>query len=226
MIYVWSTTIAVGLALQVLVIATLLRGSWRQFKALFAYCVVLFLTTVVEASAFYRPNLYYRTSSYYWVDDAIRQVLIFFLVIALIQAALSSAPGRRMSGGLLAVGVAALSLATLYATPGAIFALWMTEFARNHGFNAAILTFALWAVLIKFRQTDRTLLMITGGMGIQMAGKAIGHSLRQLGAVTVTPGDLVIVFTHLFCGSPATTGGRRSPVPVIAAREPPRGRRT
>jgi hypothetical protein len=185
--------------LQVLVVAALLRRGWLRFKGLFVYCVVLLLTTAVEASAFYSPQGYFRTSGYYWTLDAVRQVLIFFLVIALIQAGLAGGNGRRMRGSLLAAGVVALSLVSLYASRQASFSLWMTEFARDLGFIAVILNLALWAVLLQARQRNLTLLMISGGMGIQMAGKAIGHSLRQMSQVTVLPGDLVIVLSHLFC---------------------------
>jgi hypothetical protein len=199
MLYIWSSTLLIGVTLQILVVAALLRRGWRRFKGLFAYMVVLLLTTVIEAAAFYSQDIYSRMSGYYWVNDAVRQVLIFFLVIALIQAGLTSGPGRRMGGGLLAAGVVALSLLSLYATRGAIFELWMTEFARDLGFIAVILNLALWAVLLQSRLADRTLLMISGGMGIQMAGKAIGHAVRQLTRPLMAPGDLIIVLTHLFC---------------------------
>ena len=46
------------MALQVLVISAMLRGWWRNFKVLFIYCVVLFLTTGMEAAAFYDPEIY------------------------------------------------------------------------------------------------------------------------------------------------------------------------
>jgi hypothetical protein len=41
--------------------------------------------------------------------------------------------------------------------------------------------------------------MVSGGLGIQMAGKAIGHSLRQLSPLNPLAGDLVIVLSHLLC---------------------------
>jgi uncharacterized membrane protein YsdA (DUF1294 family) len=74
----------------------------------------------------------------------------------------------------------------------------MTQFSRNVGFLAVILNLVLWAALLKHRRPDQTLLMVSGGIGIQMAGKAIGHSLRQW-RPTVTTGDLVIVLSHLLC---------------------------
>jgi F0F1-type ATP synthase assembly protein I len=75
----------------------------------------------------------------------------------------------------------------------------MTKLARNLSFCSVILNLALWAVLIKARHTDRRLLLISGGLGVQMAGKAIGHSLRQVSASTVLAGNLVYVLSHLAC---------------------------
>jgi hypothetical protein len=197
--YVWSTTLVAGVGLQIMVLAALLRRGWRRFKGLFAYVVVLLLTTGIEAEAFYNPDIYSRMSGYYWANDAVRQVLIFFLVLSLIRAGMVCDQGLLKGSRLLGPGVAAFSIISLYMTRDPEFGVWMTQLSRNLGFVAVVLNLALWAVLIRSQQRDRTLLMISGGMGIQMAGKAIGHSLRQVSQVTVLPGDLIIVLSHLFC---------------------------
>ncbi len=199
MLYVWSTTLVAGVGLQILVIAALMRRGWRQLKGLFAYMVVLLLTTVVEAAAFYSQDIHSRISRYYWANDTVRQVLIFALVIVLIHEGLGHGRSRLKGAKLLGPGVAALSIISLYVTRNAEFWAWMTAFARDLGFIAVILNLALWAVLIRSRRADRTLLMISGGMGIQMAGKAIGHAVRELTRPLMTPGDLIIVLSHLFC---------------------------
>jgi hypothetical protein len=41
--------------------------------------------------------------------------------------------------------------------------------------------------------------MISGGLGIQAAGMAIGHSLRQISRHTLVAGNIVVVLSHLFC---------------------------
>lgn len=197
--YVWSTTLVVGVGLQILVIAALLRRGWRRFKGLLAYVVVLLLTTGVDAAAFYGQGIQFTMSGNYWVDDAVRQFLIFFLVLSLIRAGMVRDPSLLKRSRLLGFGVAAFSIVSLYATRDAEFGVWMTQLSRNLGFLAVVLNLVLWAVLIQSRQRDRTLLMVSGGMGIQMAGKAIGHSLRQMSQATVLPGDLTIVVSHLFC---------------------------
>jgi uncharacterized membrane protein YsdA (DUF1294 family) len=96
------------------------------------------------------------------------------------------------------VGSVLFAALSLYFSRKHLLDLWMTQFSRNVGFLAVILNLILWAALLKRRRPDPTLLLLSGGMGIQMAGKAIGHSLRQL-RLTVTTGDLVIVLSHLLC---------------------------
>jgi hypothetical protein len=197
--YLWSLTLAVGVILQVLVIAALLRGGHKRFRTLFGYMVVLFLTTVAEAAAFYNENLFRHASRYYWTIDAVRQALIFLLVISLAHEALSHSPKRASMRRLLVGGASLFALVSLYFTWDPKVGHWMTTLSRNLGFLAVILNLVLWAVLIQFQRTDRILLMVSGGMGIQMAGKAIGHSLRQLYPLNTLAGDLIIVISHLLC---------------------------
>ena len=197
--YFWSLTLLVGVSLQVAVIAALLRGSYRQFTSLFVYMIVLVLTTVVEAAAFFNANLFRRASRYYWTIDAGRQALIFLLVLSLIYGALGNNPKRSSIRRLLSAAASLFVLVSLYLTRDPRLGHWMTNLSRNLGFLAVVLNLVLWAVLIQARREDRTLLMVSGGMGIQMAGKAIGHSLRQLSKSTEVVGDLVIVVSHLLC---------------------------
>jgi hypothetical protein len=199
MIYLWSTTLFVGITLQVLVIAALLKGPYRDFWLLFVYAVTLFLTTVVEAAAFFNTEIWARTSQYYWVNDTLRQILIFSLVIALTYRAMGASPRRSAVGRMLGGGVILVTLLSLYLSRTDEFWRWMATVGRNLGFCAVILNLVLWAVLIKHQHTDRRLLLITGGLGIQMAGKAIGHSLRQISSSTVLAGELIIVLSHLLC---------------------------
>ncbi len=74
----------------------------------------------------------------------------------------------------------------------------MTLLARNLGFFATVANLILWALLIRSRHPDRTLLLLSGGLGVEMAGKAIGHSLRTLAPALVGFGNLIIVLSYLF----------------------------
>jgi hypothetical protein len=74
----------------------------------------------------------------------------------------------------------------------------MTLWVRDIAFAAAILDLAVWALLLAYRQKDSRLLLLTGALGIQFAGDAIGESLRfLLKSSALGPGDVVEVVTSL-----------------------------
>src|SRR5512138_1112464 len=199
MTYVWWFIIGAGLVLQLLVIAVVLRRRRRGFEVLFVYLLLLFLSTVLNAAAYYNPGTQVRAARYYWISDAIRQVFIFVLVLSFIHNALVQRPNRAILRQRLWAGAFVYVLASLYFTWDPRIGHWMTDLSRNLAFLAVILNLVLWAALIQFRRDDRILLMVSGGMGIEMAGKAIGHSLRQLSKSTQLMGDLILVITHLLC---------------------------
>ncbi len=199
MFYLWAGVGIAGLLLQISVVSVMLRGSYRRFGVLFGYALVLFLTTAVEAAAFYWPRYAAIPPTHYWVFDTIRQAMLFLVVISLIHSASDESPNRASIRRWLVLGGALFVVLSLYFTYNPGPNRWMTQFSRNLGFLAVLLNLVLWAALLKHRWPDQTLLMVSGGMGIQMAGKAIGHALRQLSHSTVTIGNLVIVLSHLFC---------------------------
>jgi hypothetical protein len=199
MLIVWAGTAAVGLVLQVLLIAAMLRGVYRLYRVLFVYAVVLLMTTSIEATAVFGSGYGAGLAPYYWVGDCIRQVLLYVVVISLIFRASEESAKRESIRRLLIAGSVLFAALSLYFTHQGGLDFWMTLFSRNLGFLAVILNLILWAALLKRRRPDPTLLLVSGGMGIQMAGKAIGHALRQLSPSTLTLGNLVIVLSHLLC---------------------------
>lgn len=194
-----------GAVVQVLLIAALVRGSYRDFPFLFAYAVASFLATAVEVAAILDLMGWSRyTYKYYWINDVILQILIVLLVFSLMHVSLRENPRRpfvmRMLG-LAAVAVAAVSLAVYWDEP---LNRKMTNIGRNLSFAAVLLNLALWMSLIRNRLPDRRVLLISGALGIQMAGQAIGHSLRQLATPRrslplVNAGNIVIAVAHVMC---------------------------
>jgi hypothetical protein len=82
----------------------------------------------------------------------------------------------------------------------------MAPWTRDLSFCSAILDLALWALLIVSRGMDHRLLLLSGGLGIQFTGEAIGESIVQLalrtrshamsltGAVIILLADLVFLY--------------------------------
>jgi hypothetical protein len=67
-----------------------------------------------------------------------------------------------------------------------------------------ILDLLLWSILVASKKKDRQLLMLSGGLGIQFTGDAIGQSLRQLAiahrsSAMALAGGLLAIVAGLVC---------------------------
>jgi hypothetical protein len=178
----------VGLPLELLIIAALVRGPYKRFPILFAYTIFNFLTTVVEIPAyiaFYSGDRQaQRTRAfYYWLDEGVLFVLLFLVVVTLIWHATAHIRSRRLVRLILIVGpilFASASFLIHYNPNAAVPGEWMTPWTRDLNFVSAVLDLGLWTLLIASREKDRLLLMLSGALGIQFAGEAMGGSIRNL----------------------------------------------
>jgi hypothetical protein len=192
-----------GLTLELAIMVVLLRGQWKRYPFVFVYLICDFLTTAMEIE----PSLHYATASaaeklafskLYWLNERIIQVSLFLLVISLVYRATAEMQPRRtllllvITGTALIVGVSLLIRYNPDIRPGK----WMTPWTRDMNFFAAILDLGLWAALIGKRKKDYKLMMISGALGIQFTGGAIGQALRQM---TLSPlmASLTAVFITL-----------------------------
>jgi len=195
-----------GLSLGLMIIAALLRGHWKQFPFVFAYVLGDFLTTVLEI----QPGLQYESATaqakksfalLYWWNERIMQVLVFLLVISLIYRAAAHLKTRHIlllgviCGILLFAGITLF----IYYDPGITTGKWITPWLRNLNFSAAILDLGLWALLIGAKRKDYRLLMVSGALGIQFTGGAIGQAVRQLSHSSVQLTAYFIPLANLIC---------------------------
>jgi len=197
--------IVAGAVIQLLLIAALVRGSYRAFPFLFAYAIASFLATAVEVAAILDLMWWTRyTYKYYWINDFILQALIMMLVLSLVHRSMEDNPKRAATLRLLVLGtilVGVVSVALYWDMP---LNRRMTDVARNLSFAAVLLNLVLWMTLIRQRLPDTRVLLISGALGLQMAGQAIGHSLRQLAipkrsVPLVMAGNIFIAGAHVFC---------------------------
>src|SRR5438445_11818985 len=177
----------VGLSLELAIMVVLLRGQWRRYPFVFAYLIGDFLTTVlaIEPSLGYGAGTEAERLSFtklYWVNERIMHLLVFLLVISLVYRATAHLRPRRtlllfvVIGTLLFAGVSLL----IHFDSALSMGRWMTPWTRDLNFLAAILDLGLWAALIGAHKKDYRLLMISGALGIQFTGVAIGQALRDI----------------------------------------------
>lgn len=176
------------LPLNLLIIAGLLRGEYRRFPILFAYTIVEFLAVAAEIPAYlavytHGSQAFALRVFVYWMDEAIAQVLIYAVVMSLIYRASAKFRQRRLlQSGLIAGALvfAGTSFAVHYSPAATTAGLWMTPWTRDINFCAALLDLVLWALLIASREKDRRLLLLSGALGIQFTGEAMGQAVREL----------------------------------------------
>lgn len=207
----------IGLPLELLVIAALVRGPYKRFPMLFAYTIVTFLTTVIEIPAniayYFGDRQPVRSRAfYYWLDEWFLLVLLFLVVVTLIWHATADIRSRRPVRTVLIVGpllLAAVSFLIHYNPNAAGPGEWMTPWTRDCYFGTAILDLGLWTLLIASREKDRLLLLLSGALGIQFTGEAIGGSIRLLAVaifgrtahavLLIVIGNVLMVAANLLC---------------------------
>jgi hypothetical protein len=202
---------AVGIPLQVLTITALLRGWYRRFPFVFAYVVACLLAAFIEVplnvARYLKMDVAPRGPAYYyWINEVLTQVLIFAVVVSLISYATAALQSRRVLRTCLIGGpllLAAISFGVHYKTE-VVTGAWMAPWLRDLNFGAAILDLLLWGMLIAAKQKDYKVLMLSGALGIQFTGEAIGSALRTLSAPTKSKalsltGAIIVVLADLVC---------------------------
>lgn len=195
---------AVSLPLQVFLLNSLVRGGFRSFPFLGLYALTLFLWTVGNIAAREGGRLPAAWAPLYWVVDVVLGALLYGLVFSLVYRALRSHPRRASWMRILIFAVILVWLAALALTRTDRLNEWMTNFVKFTSFLGALLNMVLWLALVGSRHPDRTLLMISGGYGVQSAGEAISQSLRALSVANrsypiLYTGNLIGALTHCFC---------------------------
>ena len=182
----------VGIPLEILIIAAMLRGSYRRYPALFVYMLAVFVVSLVETPLYVVGHLdlvrysdrhvWRQYLKCYWIDERVLIALVFVVVLSLIYQATEKARSRRVMRASVVGGAVLFSAIAFWAhyDPAVPPGQWMTAWTSNLYFCAAILDLGLWAMLIGSRAKDSRLLMFSGALGILFTGAAIGGSISNL----------------------------------------------
>jgi hypothetical protein len=179
--------LAISLPLQVLVVAALLRGWWRRFPLLLAFVVVELVSALVQAPGaiesmlgMHAPGLPYGVT--YWTGEVITQLLLYAVVVSLLYRAAERLRAVRAARVALVLAACLVAGGTFLAhyDPAVLRGVWLTPCFRDLNFVCALMDVVLWTSLLVTRSRDRQVLLLSGGLGVQFAGAAIGESLRQM----------------------------------------------
>jgi hypothetical protein len=205
---------AIGLWLNLQVISALVRGSYRQYPFVFAYSLALLASTVVEIGLQAAPKALQET--YYWTDEIVLDLLVFCVVIAFIDEAAQHSRQMPIERHWLIL-VAGLIFAGSFAIHrSSHFNRQMTLISRDLNICAVVLDLILWSLLVSARRPNRRLMLLSGGLGLQLTGAIMGEQLRHLSHSLRVEGTLLEVisgFLGLYIWWRAL---RTAPAPEIA----------
>jgi hypothetical protein len=180
----------VDVALQLVLIFLLLRGPGRRYLALLVYSIAVLLSTALEFVVLHLAHpdraLYRKV---YWSDEVVVDLLLFLVVISLTNLALEGNPLRAKTSRILAGVVAAVLILPfllfnppLFTSPthwNAAWGRWFNSTSQMLNFGAAIMNLGLWSALLTSRKRDPQLLKVSIGVGVVVAGQAIGFGIRR-----------------------------------------------
>jgi len=161
--------------------------------------ITLFVTSIIQvASQLKLDKLLFEKpmpSEHYLYDGSLLDDL--FSAISLIDRCVRETSAERGHqaradcGGLLTVS------SPIPATRAMRSKMQLPLIARDLNFAAAIMSLVLWSGLIFSPAKDKTLLLVTAGIGMKFAGEAIGMSPDYYDAVPLLPGVFMASTSHL-----------------------------
>jgi len=206
---------AIGLWLNLLVLSALVRGSYRQYPFVFGYSLALLLSTVVEIGL--RTASKAVKNQYYWMDEIVLDVLVFCVVIAFIDDAARSSNKKMIERHWLVLAAALICAVSFAFHHSAHLNLQMTLVSRDLNICAVILDLILWSLLVAVRRPNRRLMLLSGGLGLQLTGAIMGEQLRYFSRSLLMTGSLLEVTTGFLALYIWWRALRTAPAPVKAA---------
>ena len=178
----------------------LLRGAFRQYPLLLAYCGIELAIVIGEGLAFNSAGMKSALYRYvYWSGDLLHDLMLFLLVITLTYKTLEGSPLRPATSRMLTViAVGAVALPFVLYHPY-FTGRWFRHTSQLLSLGAAFLNLLLWTAIIGTKKRDPQLLMVSAGVGIAVTGLAIYYGLLQFmssDAVRWLP-DLFHGMTHV-----------------------------
>jgi hypothetical protein len=212
--HLWIALFWAALGLETAVAAAVFKNGRKEFPLFCVYTILYAVATIVMAFCY----LIHRRAAYallYWILDIAVDYLVVAVILGLIRRALLKRRFKEWWLYAAALGALVVPVALAY---DARFGFWMTASIRNLSFAAEILNLALWMLLVQNQEAASRFLWVSAGLGIQVTGQVLGHTLRLMSshAAIWAPNLLINVcqFTALgiwlyaFCREPKPARSR------------------
>lgn len=168
----------------VVVVCSLWRGPFRRYFTLNLYMLMSFVASVGRYYVLTRHGL---TSSeyiyFYYYSDAILTICLYFALMglyAIVFEELGAALRLRVFMMLLLIGTTLFSYSVVQQSEGKILSRSIVELSQNLYFVGLVLTYVLWAALLKLRESRVRVIQIVLSLGVYFSIHAANYALRNV----------------------------------------------
>jgi hypothetical protein len=171
------------------VVCAIKRSAFRRYLFLNVYMSAEVLASVVRFEILHKYGFESVAYAYfYYYSDALLTILLFLTLSSLYSDVFSELNAERyvqIGSVVLLAGTALFSFAVVQQSfttvpSGKIFFHFVLEISQNLYFVGLVLTYILWAAVLKLRETRARLIQLVLSLGIYFSLYAANYALRNL----------------------------------------------
>ena len=167
----------------VVVVCSLLRGPFRRYFTLNLYMSMSFLVSVGRYFVLSRHGLMSSEYIYfYYYSDAILTICLYFALMglyAIVFEELGAALRLRVFMMLLLIGTTLFSYSVVHQSEARMLTHYIVEISQNLYFVGLVLTYVLWAALLKLRESRVRVIQIVLSLGVYFSINAANYALHN-----------------------------------------------
>jgi glucan phosphoethanolaminetransferase (alkaline phosphatase superfamily) len=167
------------------VVCSLRRGPFRRYFTLSLYMLMSFLVNVGRYLVLLRNGNNSLANDYiyfYYYSDAILTLCMFFALMglyAIIFEELGAAMYIRVFAMLMLIGTTLFSYAVVQQSESKMLTHYIVEIQQNLYFVGLVLTYLLWAAVLKLRETRVRVIQIVLSLGVYFSIDAANYALHN-----------------------------------------------
>lgn len=167
-----------------MVVCAIKRGAFRRYLFLNLYMSAEVVASVVRFEILHKYGFQSLTYAYfYYYSDALLTILLFLTLSSLYSDVFRELNAERyvqMGAVALLAGTALFSFAVVEQASGKILSHFVFEISQNLYFVGLVLTYILWAAILKLRETRTRLIQLVLSLGVYFSLYAANYALRNL----------------------------------------------
>lgn len=166
------------------VVCALKKGAFRRYLFLNLYMAASVLVSIGRYEVLSHSG--FESSAYryfYYYSDSILTILLYFALTSLyahVFGELKASPYVRLGAVILLAGTAIFSYAVVQQSTSKMLTHFVVELSQNLYFVGLVLTYLLWAAIMKMRETRAQLVQLVLALGVYFSLFAATYALRNL----------------------------------------------